>query len=172
MYKLRFFAMKGLPKICLKSQCGYRDCFQFSNSALRTGAVKAGKWKEIGSYYIQQVFLALSALETPVDLRRLTLGFRLSNYYSKAAGCSHDSPIPKLSAREKGLRTWKGCKRFVMQQDFLFDRKVQVKLLEKGVYWYFLSAVSVSLIKDVGIPYKPYPLCKSCLLIHWQTEKD
>lgn len=75
MYKLRFFAVKGLLKICLKSQCGYRDCFHFSNASLRTGAVKAGKWKEIGSYYIQQVFLALSALETPVDLRRLTLSW-------------------------------------------------------------------------------------------------
>lgn len=110
MYKLTFSAMKGFPKICLKSQCIYRDCFHFSNSALGTGAVKAGKWEKMGSYYTPASVsgtVSLGWLEKTDSF----LGFRLSNYYSKAAGCSHDSAIPKLSAREKGLRTWKACKR-------------------------------------------------------------
>lgn len=103
MYKLTF----SLQKIFLKSQCIYRDCFHFSNSALGTRAVKAGKWEELGSYYTPANFWHSQPWLTWEDWLFLDSGWVITIQKQLDAHMT----VQFQSAREKGLRTWKGCKR-------------------------------------------------------------
>lgn len=74
MYKLTFSPMKGLSKIWRASVVTeIASTFQTLLWKLeQSNLVNEKKWESIT---LQQVFLALSALETPVDVRILTFSW-------------------------------------------------------------------------------------------------